>query len=45
MNTKFLENFITFLTRGRTQNSDLKQRTYGQMSSSDSLKEGFLVSI
>jgi hypothetical protein len=45
MNTKFLENFITFLMRGRTQNSNLKQRTYGRLSSSDSLNEGSLVLI
>jgi hypothetical protein len=27
---------------GRTQNSDLKRRTYDRLRSSDSLKEGFL---
>jgi hypothetical protein len=39
------ENFITFLMRGRTQNYDLKRRTYGRLSLGKSLKEGFLVSI
>jgi hypothetical protein len=28
MNTKVLENFITFLMRGRTQNFDLERRRY-----------------
>jgi hypothetical protein len=28
MNTKVLENFITFLTMGRIQNFDLKRRNY-----------------
>jgi hypothetical protein len=45
LNTKILENIITFLTRGRTQNSDLKRRVYCQLSLSDSLKEGFLILI
>jgi hypothetical protein len=36
--------FITFLTRGRTQNSDLKRRIYDWLKSSNSLKEGLLIS-
>jgi hypothetical protein len=31
MNTKVLENFIAFLTMGRTQNFDLEQRNYDQL--------------
>jgi hypothetical protein len=28
MNTKVLDNFITFLTRGRTQNFNFERRNY-----------------
>jgi hypothetical protein len=31
MNTRVLENFITFLTMGRTQNFDLEQRNYDRL--------------
>jgi hypothetical protein len=42
MNTMILENFITFLTRGRTQNFDLEQRNYDHLRLSDITRYGFL---
>jgi hypothetical protein len=35
LNTKIIENFITFLTRGRTLNSDLKRRNYDRLKLND----------
>jgi hypothetical protein len=43
--TKILENFITFLTRGRTLNSDLERRNYDRLNLNDIIRYDFLVLI
>jgi hypothetical protein len=43
MNTKILDNFVTFLTMGRTQNFDLKLRSYGQLNLGNRMRYGFLI--
>jgi hypothetical protein len=42
---KILENFITFLTRGRTLNSDLERRNYDRLNLNDIIRYDFLVLI
>jgi hypothetical protein len=42
---KILENFISFLTRGRTLNSDLKRRNYDWLKLNDIIRYYFLVLI
>jgi hypothetical protein len=41
--TKILENFITFLTRVRTLNSDLKRRNYDKLNLSNITSYDFLL--
>jgi hypothetical protein len=41
LSTKILENFINFLTRGRTLNSDLEQRNYDRLKLDDIIGYGF----
>jgi hypothetical protein len=43
--TKILENIVTFLTRGRTLNSDLEQRNYDRLKLNDIIRYNFLVLI
>jgi hypothetical protein len=43
MNTKVLENFITFLTRGRAQNFDFELRSYDRLKLSDNSRYGFFL--
>jgi hypothetical protein len=43
MNTRVLENFITFLTMGRTQNSDLERRNYDRLKLGSVTSYGFPV--
>jgi hypothetical protein len=42
---KILENFITFLTRGRTLNYDLKRRNYDRLNLNNIIRYDFLVLI
>jgi hypothetical protein len=41
MNTRVLENFITFLTMGRTQNSDLERRNFDRLRLNDIIRYDF----
>jgi hypothetical protein len=41
MNTKVLDNFITFLTRGRTQNFDLERRNCDRLKLNDTISYDF----
>jgi hypothetical protein len=43
--TKIHENFITFLTRGRTLNSNLERRNYDRLKWNDIIRYDFLVLI
>jgi hypothetical protein len=43
--TKILENFITFLTSGRTLNSNLERRNYARLKLNDIIRYDFLVLI
>jgi hypothetical protein len=43
LNTKILENFVTFLMVGRTLNSDLERRNYDQLNLNDIIRYSFLV--
>jgi hypothetical protein len=43
--TKILENFIAFLTRGRTLNSDLEQKNYDRLNLNNIIRYDFLVLI
>jgi hypothetical protein len=43
MNTKVLDNFIAFLTRGRTQSFDSEQRSYDQLNLVDFISYDFLI--
>jgi hypothetical protein len=41
MNTKVLDNFITFLTMGRTKNFDLERRNYDRLKLNDIIRYDF----
>jgi hypothetical protein len=41
MNTKVLDNFITFLKMGRTQNFDLERRNYDRLNLNDIMRYDF----
>jgi hypothetical protein len=41
MNTRVLENFITFLMMGRTQNFDLERRNYDRLKLNDLVRYDF----
>jgi hypothetical protein len=43
MNTKVLENVITFLTMGRTQSFGFEQRSYDRLKLSDITRYNFLI--
>jgi hypothetical protein len=43
LNTKILENFISFLTMGRTLDSDIEQRNYDWLKLNDIIRYDFLI--
>jgi hypothetical protein len=43
MNTRVLENFVTFLTMGRTQNFDLERRNYDRLKLNGLVRYNFLL--
>jgi hypothetical protein len=43
LNTKILHNFESFLTVGRTLNSDLERRNYDQLKLDDIMRYGFFL--